>query len=153
MLELQDDTLVEVMLNALETMAFVTLMPAEQPYARGEELRRVSIDFAGPPGRGSLQVVAPAALGRLLVANLMGISPEDEQAASGADDALRELLNVACGTLLRQWTAHSAEPVEMGIPRVEGFADDWDQLARCDGVHVLDADGHVIALRLTEQGS
>lgn len=145
--DLQNTLLVETLMEALETMAFVPLMPAEGETPTPAEARRVHIDFARPEP-GSLELIAPAGLGRLLAANILGTGPDDPEAASRGDDALRELLNITCGTLLRR-CADSGQTPQMGLPVAQPCnAEQWQAFLHEPDVHVLDAEGHVFAARL-----
>lgn len=144
--ELDTNQIVEALLESLETMAFMSLAPAgsDQP---PEAVRKVSIDFTHPVA-GRIELMAPAALGHLLCANIMGIDPSEPDAQAGGDDALRELMNVTCGSLL---SGHfPGTEAEMGLPALEPAdgPEAWRAFLEEQDIQVLDADGHTIALRL-----
>jgi chemotaxis protein CheY-P-specific phosphatase CheC len=146
----QTPIILEALVEALETMAFVALLPAESPDAPPSDPRLVSIEFTRPsPGR--IELVAPVSFGALLAANLQGIAPEDQQAIDGGDDALRELLNVTCGSLLLKRAAACSEPFRVSIPQIRPFdaQQGWAAFIGRDGAHVLNADGDTIAIWLT----
>jgi hypothetical protein len=65
----------------------------------------IRIAFSGA-GSGFLELALPATLGPVIAANVLGLDPEDEQAAGASDDALREMANVLCGHFL---TAQAGE--------------------------------------------
>lgn len=146
MLETLDSILVETLAEALETMAFIALSPTEDPLLPPEETVKLSIAFTRPDP-GSIELIAPLALGRMLSCNILGLEPDDPAAAEGAGDALAELLNVTCGSILMKVAATSTEPFQMTIPKATPFpAQDWAKFI--DGpTAVLEADGHKIAIR------
>jgi len=140
--------IVETLCEALETMAFISVMPAEPPDTPPAELRRVSIQFTKPEP-GSIELLAPAAFGQMLAANLLGTDPADPIAAAGADDAVRELVNVACGSLLHKHGGASAEPLLMSVPQVRAAGpEEWQPFIASAGAHLLDGDGIPFAVRL-----
>lgn len=148
MTETRNSFLVETLLEALETMAFVTLLPSENPQTPPPSLQLVVIGFTRPEP-GELRLVAPLALGRLLCANILGVEPDDAEAEAGAADALRELANVTCGMLLRKRAATSTEPFQMGIPKIGPFdPQEWPSLVAGES-DILDGDGHTLAIAVS----
>lgn len=147
--ETQTALIVETLVEALETMAFMTVMPAETPCPVPAELRIITVRFTHP-SPGAIELAAPAALGHALAGNLLGTDPNDPQAVAGGDDALRELVNITCGLLLHKHAGKSAQPMLMSVPCLEP-ADSarWDQLVLDSNTQVLDAEGSVFAVRLT----
>lgn len=149
MLEQHTENAVMAVVNALEAMAFVSPVPAEQP-AEPKVPVLVSIGFAGPV-RGRLELIADAALGHTIACNLLGLSPDDPQTASRGCDALKEVVNVACGLLLPAMQNGSAERFQMMLPEYgEAGIELWDQFV-AGGAMVLDAEGSPLAIRLTEE--
>lgn len=147
--ETRNPIIVETLLEALETMAFVMLSPLEDAAPAQVDARLVRIEFHRPEP-GMLELAAPCALGRLLSANILGLEPDDAQAVAGGDDALRELVNVTCGTLLMKHSAGSQRPFEMGLPQASAMtAEQWQQFIARDDVDVLDADGHTVAIAVS----
>jgi chemotaxis protein CheY-P-specific phosphatase CheC len=147
--ELQASSIVETLVEVLETMAFIGLMPVEEPPPALCDARLVRIRFSRPrPGR--IEMVAPAAFGRMLAANITGIEPDDPEADARGDDALRELMNVTSGSLLARYAEAFSDAMQTDIPCVEKFDGEaaWATFIAEKGVHVLDADGHAIAVRL-----
>lgn len=149
MLEAEQDILVETLAESLETMAFVALMPGEVPAEAPPELRVITLNFVhGAPAQ--LELAAPRAFGQMLSSNILGIEPEDEAALKGADDALREVVNVTCGNLLMRASRNSDVPLRMGLPKVQKIdpAAAWSSFTADPRAFVLNADGHTIAIRL-----
>jgi hypothetical protein len=98
------------------------------------------------PVSGLLDLAAPAAFGAMLASNALACEATDPEAARHAEDALSELMNVTCGTLLN---AIGGEGHEMGIPQVEPLdAAEWEAFTATGQATVLDADGHLLASRV-----
>jgi hypothetical protein len=149
MLETEQQILVETLADSLETMAFVALMPAEVPTEPPAELRIIAIHFVhGEPAQ--LELAAPRAFGQMLSSNILGVEPDDEAARTGADDALREVVNVTCGNLLNRAKRENGAPLRMGLPKVQKIepALAWKSFTTDPSAFVLNADGHTIAIRL-----
>lgn len=113
--------LTEVLTEILEKFGF---MFADQECEAAEQESDVSIlmaemTFAGP-ARGTLQLAAPAPLCRELASNVLGVSlPETGKPV--AEDALKELLNIACGELVAR--LFGEKPVfDLAIPTVRGIS-------------------------------
>jgi chemotaxis protein CheY-P-specific phosphatase CheC len=135
--------------ESTETMAFVSLMPAEQPCPMPEDLLRVSIAFSGPFS-GSLELAAPLSFGATLAANMLGCEATDPNACSRAADAMKELMNVTCGDLLARLADGKLKGFELGLPTVEPLSDraDWESYVTTTPENVFDAEGHFLAIRL-----
>ena len=88
-------SIVDALSLSLETMAFLCPMPLDPgaPSDCPDEPRRVRISFTGPTA-GTIELLAPRALGALLAANLLACDPADREAQANADDVLKELANV-----------------------------------------------------------
>jgi hypothetical protein len=134
------------LVDSAETMAFVSLVPAELPCGVPSEALLVSIAFTGPFA-GRVELLAPEAFGALLAANMLGCEPSDPDAAGRAVDALKELMNVTCGDLLRK--IGQAGGFEMGLPRVEKLVDaaGWGPYLKSNAGSAFDAEGHLVAIR------
>jgi chemotaxis protein CheY-P-specific phosphatase CheC len=141
--------LVQSLAEALETMGFIMPFPADGPPDAPPEPRRVTIEYSCGNG-GRIELLAPLSLGRQLAANMLGSDPADERVGEAAEDALRELLNVTCGSLLRRLATPCGQSAAMGLPAVGQIAssDEWNSFVGSAGTEVLDADGAPIAVRL-----
>lgn len=153
--------LIEALADSLAATAFIAVMPAEPPVLPPADGRRIMIDFAEAGGagrRGSLDLVTSGALGQTLAANILGVGPDDQEAQSYADDALKELLNVVCGSVLRSGRRlpgdepgqASAAEYDLSLPRIVPLdaGECWDELVSAPGTAVVDAEGQPIALRV-----
>ncbi len=139
------------LVEALETMAFISPLPLE---AGGEVppapagVRIVEMEFACP-AYGAVRLMAGEGFGAALAANLLGAEPSSPEAAAGGDDALRELMNITCGAVIRRFGLAADHRLHMSLPTVQSCAapDQWARFVAMPGVSVLDADGHVIAFQ------
>jgi hypothetical protein len=95
-----DQALQDVAEETFETLAFMLVMPDDEPMEPDPAMTACCVEFSGPFG-GTLYVRVSSAMLPALAANMLGMefdsgvpSPEQQR------DALRELLNVVCGNLL-----------------------------------------------------
>jgi chemotaxis protein CheX len=124
----QLEKLADVFRNILETQAFMfgeLVAPADLPAAKGEFLE-ARMTFAGPTsGSVLLATTRPACVE--LAANTLGIEP-DAAAAAQAEDALKELLNITCGSSLTE-IAGTKPVFDLSVPEVRSIASDrWQAL-------------------------
>src|SRR5215212_8013942 len=101
-------------------MAFITPLPPEDNSAPAGPAVLTRLEFRGAQ-TGALEICSPDAFGAMLAANLLGLDPTDADAKQKAPDALRELANVACGTLLRNSGANAKGFLEMSVPNQKTF--------------------------------
>jgi chemotaxis protein CheY-P-specific phosphatase CheC len=106
------------------------------------------MEFAGP-FTGALILMAPRAFCDQTAANVLGLEADEPEAQRGAEDALKELLNIACGNLLT--TLAGEEPVfDLSIPKVEAISgDEWKAVATSPATAGFVVDDWVVYLRLT----
>ena len=156
MLEISNELLDASFGEALETMAFITPLPPDDPAAAaaapppGAALALTRIEYRGAQS-GALELLCPRRLGAMLAANLMGCEPDDPEAEARAADALRELLNITCGTMLRNSGVTATGVVEMTVPAQRDVPSaDWGAFASSAGASVFDADGCFVAVRRVE---
>jgi len=147
MLEISQPALEQALSDALETMAFITpLPPGDESPPRGPIVLS-RIEYRGA-ANGALELACAQAFGAMLVANLLGCPADGPDASQRAADALRELINVTCGTILRSSDAIALGVIEMGVPTQAAFdLADWDAFIGARAL-LVDADGHKLALRL-----
>jgi hypothetical protein len=151
--ELRNGQLVESLMAALETMAFVSLQPPDGPVAAPEEAILVSLAFHGAR-QGRVEVATSEQFGRLLVDNMLGCDPSDPQSTDTLPhphDPLVELVNIATGIVLK--THAPGGRVEMSVPQVLPFdaESQWQTFIASDGCDVLMADSVPVAIRLVEE--
>ena len=137
--------------GALESLAFITSLPPEAPPVAPANAMLVRIAMTGTDS-SVLELVAGREFGRLLSANLLGLSSDDPEIDQRCNDALKELINVTAGAFIGMAIEQGVAPQEIGIPVIEPFTAeiDWEDFAAAPGASVLDAEGHIIAIRVRE---
>lgn len=149
MSEISIEQVIEKLSEALERMAFLSVLPAEEPAVPAEPLY-ASLDFSGP-WWGRLELLTDPGVGAIMASNMLATEPSDPQAIANAQDALRELLNIVCGAMLHDNATLAGQTFAVGIPRVTMIdAEQWNKrLAEGDFVP-LSADGLTLAVRIKE---
>ena len=141
------DILVEALTQALETSAFLTVMPGLEQPDPPQRFCQVQMHFKGP-ACGTFQIVAGFELGRILEQNIRGAESTDDDMAM---DALKELTNVTCGLLLPMLGFSDDDVFDVTLPEVQDFEDSerWESLTRQNGAIILDVEGLPILVSLT----
>lgn len=138
----------EALSTALERMAFVSLMPLEEPPAEINQPVNVTIRFGGPV-TGTIRITTSRQLGLVLAANVLGVEPDDPEAAKNASDALKEMANVTCGVLMPMLNPEARERAEMHVPQIEDATpEEWSDALKMPGAALVDADGVPLAIQL-----
>jgi CheY-specific phosphatase CheX len=113
--------------EVLERQAFVFADPAEGGEEARAPLLAASLRFAGAHA-GGLAVAASLPLAREIAAGILGCDADDPLAETGAGDACKEIVNIACGQTLTALFG-TAPVFDLGIPEVrllsEDEAADW----------------------------
>jgi len=142
MLQTSEKILTESICEALETMAFMMVMPPEEEPASPSESIHATMDFVGPTS-GTIEIVIATEFAPMLAANVMGIDPDDDQARNNGPDAVKELLNTICGLVLPKLAESPADAFDVTIPSAASFSlpDEWEKFIAQSGAIVLDVDG------------
>jgi len=144
--ELIETILPEATAETFELMAFVTPLPLDGPATMPAEALIVTLRFSGT-STGTVQIATSAAFGRMLADNMLGPAEDPAADAKRGVDALKEALNVLSGTLLRHLCKPSGN-LEMSLPEcAPATPESWADIADDECALVLDADGHVLAVR------
>jgi len=120
----QEETLSRTFASILEKQAFLFAEPVEKTElaVEGFGLMQARMAFSGH-WRGTLTLAVPEALCPEIAANMLGNEPDDEKAISCSQDALKELLNVVCGSLLIALAGE--KPVfDLFVPEVSSLSDE-----------------------------
>lgn len=138
--------LTDAMSQALETMAFLTIMPLEDDLVVPEETLLAEISFAGPK-RGTIQILAGSDFSQTLAENMGALDEADEKSCY---DALKELANVTCGLLLPQVASSPVDVFDVTVPAVK--SDDnspqWDEFVAEQNSCILNIEGYMVAAKL-----
>lgn len=134
------------LIQALETMAFLTELPMDDDLPIPEETIMAEMDFTGPRN-GSVQIIGGLEFGRILAENIGNL---DEPCREDACDALKELSNVTCGLFLPRLTSTTAETFKVSVPRLKTCDDSsqWHEFAADPHNMVSNIEGHLVGTRL-----
>ena len=151
MLDLESNTLIESVTEALETMGFISAWPAADHDEAPPDPVIVRLAYRGA-GDGQMEMVAPAKLGAELCANmLVELSDDADEAQRQSHDALAELHNICCGLLLGRMKADGPGSIEMQLPRLDPFDPrGWRAFINRTNVSVLDFDGGRLAFAVRD---
>lgn len=140
----------EGLIQALETMAFLTELPMEDDLAAPEETILAEMDFMGPKN-GSIHIIAGYGFGRVLAENIGNL---DNPSREDACDALKELSNVTCGLFLPKLTSTTAESFTVSVPRLQTCDDSsqWHEFVHDGNSVVSNVEGHLVGSRLVMEG-
>lgn len=151
--EEQREALQEAFFEVLEQMAYTFGDPAEfedLQQAAGE-LWCAAMSFEGP-FQGAIELAVPAAVCGMLAENMLGVDPDDERAQDKARDALKEVLNVTCGSVLTKIAGD--EPVfTLSVPEVSILAEeDWRAMASAPEIVAVLVEDEPALLRVCIEG-
>ena len=134
------DLFTTVLSSVLEKMAFIFTeeLSTEELLADPGECLGVEIRFQGPH-KGQVNLVAQFPLGKELAANMLG-TDEEEITEEMVCDALKEVLNMACGQFLT--ARYGSEPVfNLSVPEVNRVeAGTWVDISSRPDSRVLEAE-------------
>ncbi|HEX3355998.1 MAG TPA: hypothetical protein VHS31_03360 [Tepidisphaeraceae bacterium] len=150
MLEALNQFALESLADSFETMAFMSPNLAEEPYEPPTNAVLLSLKFANG-SCGTVEMVASRNLGKVAASNMLG---DDLQSPAQHDDALKELLNIFGGLMLRRWTSQSRETIRMSLPQMREFDTlaEWSAFIASPGTTVLNVEGNVVAMRVRSCG-
>jgi len=132
--------------EALETMAFLTILPIDEDILAPEEAILAEMSFTGPKS-GTVQILAGLDLARILAENIGAL---DEVKDENAFDALKELANVICGLLLPVVASSQADVFDVTVPAIKSGdeAPKWDQFVDDQASCVSNIEGFLVAAKL-----
>jgi CheY-specific phosphatase CheX len=148
----QRERLAAVFGEVIETQAFMFAEPAktDELAPPGNGLLVARMKFSGPLS-GRLTLSVPRRLAVELAANVLGIEA-DAVAETRAQDALGELLNVACGRFVTE-LAGEGPVFDLSVPKVAGAeAPAWGELSGQEGVMAFTVDDHPVLLTVEVAG-
>lgn len=148
-----DRMIPELLEQALQTLAFVSIDALEPDCPPPAAMLLVSVSFSGPGTNGALEMAAVPELGKLLALNLLVDEQNGPRTISDtqAADALKELANVTCGLVIGRFvSAGIAGPIEMGLPQAQTLDSslNWPPFTADPSAHLFSAEGNPLAVRL-----
>ena len=140
------DLLANALSQALEIMAFLTIIPMEEDLPIPEKTILAEINFTGPKS-GTVQILAGFDFGKILAENISGLGKVDDKAPF---DALKELSNVTCGLFLPMVVSSTADVFDITVPMVKSCDDapPWYEFVADQNTQVLNIEGYMIATKL-----
>ena len=136
----------QALIQALETMAFMTVMPIEDDMTIPEKTILAEINFTGPKN-GTIQILAGLNFAKLLAENISNLTEADDKASR---DALKELANVTCGLILPMVASSTADAFDITVPTVKSLDNtpQWDEFAAERNSCVSNIEGYAVAAKL-----
>ena len=134
--------------QALETMAFMEILPMEEDTSVPEETLCAEISFNGPQQQGCIQIIVGRAFAETLAENIGAL---DEVTEADCRDALQELANVTCGLVTPIIASDLSEVYELTIPRIKDNEEvpTWETWTTDPEACVLNVEENTIAAKLT----
>jgi len=140
-----DNILTTALSEALETMAFLMVMPMENDLAIPQNTVLAEIDFTGPQN-GTIQIFAGLDFCRVLAENTAVLNEADNETSY---DALKEFANVVCGLLLPKIASSPADEFDVTIPSFRtGDLPQWGKFTSEPNCCVSNIEGYLVAARL-----
>jgi CheY-specific phosphatase CheX len=142
-----ESLLIDSLEQALEKMAFLTIVSPEEDIAAPEETILAEISFTGPQ-KGTIQILAGLDLCKILAKNIAALTDANGEACY---DALKELSNVTCGLIVPKLAFSQADIFDLTIPTIknEGNCPSWNEFIEQPDTCILDIEGYLVAARLT----
>ena len=140
------DILTESLLEALETMAFMTTAEPEEEQAPPEDVIFGEMRFTGPKD-GHVQILAGRSFCEVLAENIAALEEADDAACC---DAMQELSNVTCGLVLPRLAESSDDVFGVSVPTVKigDAAPQWQEFVSAPRTCVMEIEDFVVAARL-----
>ncbi len=108
--------LTTVVMDVLGDLAFMVSDDGRNELPAGTIWMQGEIGYKGS-AQGTLRCWCTRAFAAQLAANLLGIEPNAAEAQIGAEDAVKEFMNVLCGQLVTLWHG-TADVYTLSIPTV-----------------------------------
>lgn len=117
----QQRELSAIVADVLGNLAFMVSDEEPNEYPPGAVWVECTVTYHGPPN-GRLSCWCTRDFAIQLAANLLGIEPDESDALAGAEDAVREFMNVLCGQMVSIWHG-STSVFSLSIPTVRECLD------------------------------
>ena len=141
-----DNILTKALSQALETMAFLTIMPIEEDLVIPEKTILAEISFTGPKS-GTIQILAGLDFCRILAENISAFDKVNNETCC---DAIKELSNVTCGLLLPVIASSPTDVFDVTVPTSNNGLNSpkWHEFAADKNSCVLNVEGYAVVTKL-----
>lgn len=141
-----EEVLTQALSEALETMAFLTIVPEDDDMVVPQKTVLAEISFTGARN-GTIQILAGLDFCKVLAENIAAIDDVDDQ---NALDALKELSNVSCGLFLPMVVSSTADVFDVSVPKASRSDNPskWDKFVADQNSCTLNIEGFCIAVKL-----
>jgi CheY-specific phosphatase CheX len=141
-----ENVITEALVEATETMAFLTMIPLEEEFVIPEKTVLAEMGFKGPKS-GLIQILADIDFCRILAENIGALSEADDKACY---DAIGELVNVVCGLVLPSMASSRTDVFEVTVPAIQtnGNSLSWDEFIQRQNCFISNIEGYAVASRL-----
>lgn len=137
--------LTQTLSNVLANLAFMFTDEDQADVAEADVWLETKIGYKGPLA-GILAFRCTRSFTVALAANLLGVDPDDDDAESQADDAVKEFMNIVCGQFVTCYHGEQAA-FDLTIPEVVHLAEMPDLTVNDnDQLTTLSVDGHRMQL-------
>jgi CheY-specific phosphatase CheX len=142
-----ENILTNSLTQALETMAFLTIIPLEEDIAAPEQTILAEISFTGPKN-GTIQILAGLDFCRILAENIGALTEVNDETCH---DALKELSNVTSGLLFPILACSQTDVFDITIPTIKNGDDSlkWNEFVEQPNTCILNIEGYLVATRIT----
>jgi CheY-specific phosphatase CheX len=139
--------LTDALSRALETMAFLDVMPIDDDTAIPEKTILGEIGFTGPKS-GTLRILVGSDFAGILAENIGALDQADDESCY---DAVGELSNVTCGLLLPMLADGPECVFDVTVPAVTGSdgSPSWKEMTANPNSCTLNAEGYAVATTLS----
>ena len=142
---MNEEALTGIAMEALERTAFVLCEPCDDPDAVASPDRFVQIAYSGPEN-GTVVLCASDGFLAELASSILGEEPEEIDAATTGVEALKEMANVMCGSVVFELGGEE-NTISLGLPEAIDPAD-----RPSGGMRVLlDSDGECLEIFWTPE--
>ena len=141
-----ENILTDSLAQALEIMAFLTIMPPEDDMTAPEQAVLAEISFTGPKN-GTIQILAGLDFCRILAENIGALTEVSDETCH---DALKELSNVTSGLLLPILASSKTDVFDITIPTIKKGDGSlkWNEFVEQPNACILNIEGYLVATRL-----
>jgi CheY-specific phosphatase CheX len=138
--------LTDALSEALETMAFLDVMPIDDDAAVPEKPILGEISFTGCKS-GTLRILVGLDFAKILAENIGALDEADDESCR---DAVAELSNVTCGLLLPMLADRGEDVFDVTVPTVTGSdsSPSWEEMTADPNTCALNVEGYAVGITL-----